>query len=71
MDSEPFETELAAVGKGTHTLKAAPCDAGGAKVSQATSTFESQGAGKTGDEGDKGNDEQAAAYRCRLALVRQ
>ena len=67
MDSEPFETELAAVGKGTHTLKAAAYDAGGAKVAQATSTFESQGAGKTGDEGDKGNGEQAAAYKANLS----
>jgi hypothetical protein len=67
MDAEPFETELSAVGKGTHTLKAAAFDAGGAKVAEATTTFESQGAGKTGDEGNKGNDEQAAAYKANLS----
>jgi hypothetical protein len=67
MDSEPFETELAAVAKGSHVLKVAAFDAGGARVAEATSTFESKGAGKTGDEGNKGNDEQTAAYKANLS----
>jgi hypothetical protein len=73
LETAPYVARIESVDNGVHELKVSALDAGGKKLAEATSSFESEGAGGTeGNDGTSdrsGEDGATAQYRSALTAA--